>query len=352
MRPFTIGVAPDRAGAVRLAVPREGEVGATGIPAVRYIAGGTTLVDLMKLGVEQPHRLVDVGPLRPTLGAIEATDAGLRLGSLARMSEAANHPAVRRGYPAISEALLKAASAQLRNMATLGGNVLQRTRCSYFRDPGSGPCNKRAPGSGCGAIGGITRPLAVLGVSEHCVANYPGDLAVALAALEAEVTILGGDGATRVIPFEELHLLPGRRPHLETTLRPADLITEFRVPASPWSWRSLYLKVRDRESYAFALASVAVAADIAADGIVREARIAIGGLASRPWRSRDAEAALQGRRLDADAAADAAAIAFAGCTTDAQTAFKPDLGRKIVARALLTAVAMTRPSAFNVHEAK
>jgi xanthine dehydrogenase YagS FAD-binding subunit len=344
VRPFTIESAPDPASAVRLAGLSEDEDGAAGLPAVRYIAGGTTLVDLMKLGVEQPRRLVDLGPLRHTLGGIEASGAGLRLGALARMSEAADHPAVRRDYPVIAEALRNAASAQLRNMATLGGNVLQRTRCSYFRDPGSGPCNKRNPGSGCGAIGGITRGLAVLGISEHCIANYPGDLAVALAALEAEVTILGKDGVVRVIPFEELHRLPERTPHLETTLRPADLITEFWVPASPWSWRSLYIKARDRESYAFALASVAVAADIAEDGRVRDARIAIGGLATRPWRSHEAEAALHGRRLDEEAAAEAASIALAACTTDAQTAFKPELGRRILAQGLLAAAAMTPPA--------
>ncbi len=345
MKPFTIQSAADAAQAVEFAVGHhlEGDPNGAFAP-VRYIAGGTTLLDLMKLGVEQPERLVDIGPLRRTLGQIETGEAGLRLGALVRMSQAAEHPAIRRDYPVISEALLKGASAQLRNMASLGGNLLQRTRCSYFRDPGSGVCNKRAPGSGCAALGGVTRPLAVLGVSEHCIANYPGDFAIALAALDAEVNVLGADGRTRQIPFEELHRAPGGTPHIETSLRPAELITEIRVPATPWSWRSLYLKVRDRESYAFALASVAIAADIAPDGRVRTARIAIGGLASRPWRARGAEAILQDRRLDAAAAAEAGEIAFAEARTDPHTAFKPELGRRLLARGLLAAAAMAPPA--------
>ena len=223
-------------------------------------------------------------------------------------------------------------------MASLAGTVLQRTRCSYFRDPGWSACNKRSPGSGCAAIGGVNRHLAVLGVSEHCIAHYPGDFATALVALGATVE-LAGEAGTRSMTLEELHRLPGDTPHLETTLRPGELITGFHVAASPWMRRSLYLKVRDRESYAFALASAAVALDLQ-DGIVAQARIGLGGVAAKPWRSHEAEAALTGRRLDEGAAEAAAAEAFRDAVVDEETGFKPELGRRTLARALLAAAAL------------
>ncbi len=303
-----------------------------------FFAGGTVLLDLMKLGVMQPGTLVNIGDLRGQLGAVSLDAAGLHLGALARMAEVADHPAVAQYYPVLAQALHLAASPQLRNMASLAGTVLQRTRCSYFRDKSWEACNKRSPGSGCAAIGGVSRHLAVLGVSEHCIAHYPGDLATALVALGATVDLVGQAGA-RSMPLEELHRLPGDTPHLETILRPGELITGFHVPAAPWMRRSLYLKVRDRESYAFALASAAVALDLR-DGIVREVRIGLGGVAAKPWRSHAAEAALGGRRFD-EAAAEAAAVeAFRDAVVHEETGFKPELGRRTLVRALLAAAAL------------
>ena len=217
---------------------------------------------------------------------------------------------------------------------------LQRTRCNYFRDPSWAACNKRTPGSGCAALGGSNRLLAVLGVSEHCIAHYPGDFAVPLAALGATVSLLATDGSERVLDFEALHRLHGDTPHIETVLRPGELITSFHVPAGPWTRRSLYLKVRERESYAFALASAAVALDLQPDGTVAAARVGLGGLAAKPWRSHEAEAALAGRRLDEDTARDAAEHAFAGAVTHGENAFKPELGRQVLVRALMQAAGM------------
>ena len=301
----------------------------------QYLAGGTVLLDLMKLGVMQPGSMVDIGGLRPGLGAVVLDGSGLHLGALARMAEVADHPEVARHYPVLAQSLHLAASPQLRNMASLAGTVLQRTRCSYFRDRSWENCNKRVPGSGCAAIGGVNRHLAVLGVSEHCIAHYPGDLATALVALGATVDLQGAEG-TRSLPLEELHRLPGDTPHVETTLRPGELITAFHVPAAPWMRRSLYLKVRDRESYAFALASAAVALELR-DGIVTEARIGLGGVAAKPWRSHAAEAALAGRRFDEAAAEAAATEAFRDAVVHAETGFKPELGRRTLVRALLAA---------------
>ena len=335
MRPFSYERAAPGTGTRHLA----GAFG-SGPPtqaSIQYLAGGTTMLDLMKLDVMRPERLVAVSPLRAEHGDIRADGNGLTLGALVHMSAAADHPALRRDYPALWDALWQAASPQIRNMATLGGNVLQRTRCNYFRDSGWAACNKRAPGSGCAAVGGSNRLLAVLGVSEHCIAHYPGDFAVALAALGATVTLLATDGTARTIPFEELHRLPGNTPHVETTLRPGELITSFHVPAGPWTRRSLYRKVRERESYAFALASAAVALDLRPDGTVATARVGLGGLAAKPWRSHEAEAALAGRRLDEDAARNAAERAFAGAVTHGENAWKPELGRRVLVRALLEA---------------
>lgn len=340
MLPFTIEKASDVSDALRQTTGRgmraEADVGGP----VQYLAGGTNLLDLMKLTVMTPETLVDIGPLKSRLGAIEVDEAGLHLGALVRMSQAADHPVIRRDYPVLSDALWQAASPQLRNMASLAGNVLQRTRCSYFRDTTWHDCNKRAPGSGCAAIHGVNRRHAVLGVSEHCIANYPGDLAQALAALGAEVEIMGLNGDVRTLPFEALHRLPGNTPHIETNLAPGELITAFRVPTGPWTRRSLYVKVRDRASYDFALASAAVALDLAPDSTVRTARIAIGGGVAKPWRSHEAEAALTGRVLDEASARDAALAAFATAVVHSETDFKPELGRRTLIRALLEAARM------------
>jgi xanthine dehydrogenase YagS FAD-binding subunit len=305
---------------------------------VKFIGGGTNLLDLMKLDVVQPRTLIDINALAHEHGRIEADGESLRLGALVRMSQAAEHAVVHRDYPAIRNALRLAASAQLRNMATLAGNVLQRTRCNYFRDV-SWACNKRNPGSGCSAKEGVNRRLAVLGVSEHCIANYPGDLAHVLAAFEVQVQVLGTDGTTRIVPFEKLHRLPEDTPDRETTLAPGELITRFDVPAGPWTRRSLYLKVRDRESYDFALSSAAVGLDLQ-DGVVREARIGIGGLTAKPWRSHEAEDALRGRVLDDSSMQEAAEAAFAQSVVHSETGFKPELGRRTLIRALLEAAAM------------
>jgi xanthine dehydrogenase YagS FAD-binding subunit len=308
-----------------------------GAPA-QYLAGGTNLIDLMKIGVVAPESLVDINDLQATHGAIAIDEHGLHLGALVRMAELAEHADVRRDWRVVHDALSQAASPQLRQMASLGGNVLQRTRCNYFRDI-SWPCNKRRPGSGCAAIDGVNRRLAVLGVSEHCIANYPGDLAIAFAALEAEVEILGEGGHARSIAFEDLHRLPADTPHRETNLEPGELITGFRIPHGPWLRRSLYLKVRDRASYDFALASAAVALDLR-DGIVAAARIGLGGLVTKPWRSREAEDALRGRPLDAGTAMRAAEAAFAAAVIHDETDFKPELGRRTLVRALLEAAAL------------
>jgi len=333
MRPFDYQFATSRADAVRLA---EGKSRATG--DVQYLAGGTTLVDLMKLDVMRPKTLVDIHALAGELGDIQSNSEQLRLGALARMSDVAAHPDVRRDYPVIAQSLQMAASAQLRNMASLGGNVLQRTRCSYFRDVSWTACNKREPGSGCSAIQGVNRSLAVLGASENCIANYPGDFAIALVALDAEVELQGPSGR-RTIAFADLHRLPGDTPHIETTLRPSELIIGFSVPAAAWTRRSLYLKIRDRQSYEFALASAAVALDLDGDK-VREAHIGLGGVAAKPWRSDTAVNILRGQKLTEDLAGAAAEAAFAGARADGDRAFKPELGRRTLVRALLQCAAM------------
>jgi xanthine dehydrogenase YagS FAD-binding subunit len=324
MRPFHYEHAADRAQALNLAAASAD---------THYLAGGTTLVDLMKLDVMRPATVIDINALGRDHSDVAADGERLRLGALARMSDVADHPAVRRDYPVIAQSLDLAASPQIRNMASLGGNVLQRTRCPYFRDTKWTACNKRKPGSGCAAIEGVNRKLAVLGVSGHCIANYPGDFATALAALGATVDVEGAAGR-RVIAFEDLHRLPGGTPQVETSLKPGELITGFSVPAGPWTRRSLYLKIRDRQSYEFALASAAIALDLD-DGTVRTARIGLGGVAAKPWRSHDAETALQGRRLDEASARAAADAAFAGATAHGQNAFRIELGKRTLVRALL-----------------
>lgn len=332
MRAFAYERVRNPAEAVRMAA---GTAGPPTAALAQFLAGGTTLLDLMKLDVMRPTTLVDINDLAQDLDRITADGAGLHLGAMTRMATAADDPFVRREFPVIAQSLQLAASPQLRNMASLGGNVLQRTRCNYFRFTDFPECNKRAPGSGCGAIKGINRKLAVLGTSNACIANYPGDFATALAALGAEVEIAGAGGARR-IPFEALHRLPGDTPHVETILAPGDLILGFVVPAGPWARRSLYLKIRDRQSYEFALASAAVALDLDG-GVVRQARIGLGGVAAKPWRSHEAEGALTGQRLTEDAARHAADLAFADARPHEGSAYKVELGKRTLARALLQA---------------
>jgi xanthine dehydrogenase YagS FAD-binding subunit len=340
VRPFTYHRAGDVAEAVRAAAMLNGDApGAPTEARAQFIGGGTLLLDLMKLDTMRPELLVDINDLQRSHGGIEARADGLRLGALVRMSAAEEHPAIVRDYPVLAQALQKAASAQLRNMASLGGNVLQRTRCEYFRDPSFAACNKRAPGTGCAALDGVNRKHAVLGVGEACIAEYPGDFAPAMVALGAIVETVAPGGPRR-FPLEDLHRGP-EAPNVETVLAPGELITGFVVPAGPWTRRSLYLKVRDRESYAFGLATAAVALDLrAGDGVVEEARIGLGGVAYRPWRAREAEAALKGKVLTEAAAAAAAEAAFAGARTRSGNAFKPDLGRRTLVRALMQAAGL------------
>jgi xanthine dehydrogenase YagS FAD-binding subunit len=306
--------------------------------STQFLAGGTTLIDLMKLDVMRPNRVIDINALSRRHAEIRADEAGLRLGGLARMAEAAGHPLIQRDYPVIAQSLRLAASQQLRNMASLAGNVLQRTRCSYFRDVSWAACNRRAPGSGCAAMEGVNRGHAIFGGSDHCIATYPGDFAQSLIALDANVEILGSSGAL-TLPFAQLHREPGATPQLETRLSPGALITAFTVPAGPWTRRSLFLKIRDRESYQFAAASAAVALDLE-DGVVREARIALGGVATIPWRAGEAESALRGQRLDQAHADDAARVAFAGAKPRSGNQFKVELGKRTLMRALLQAAAL------------
>ncbi len=315
-------------------------VRAGALPGAQFFAGGTVLLDLMKLGAMHPASLVQIGDLKREYGAITANADGLHIGALARMSELGDSVDALRHWPAIAQSLRAAASAQLRNMASIAGTILQRTRCAYFRDPGWSACNKRNPGSGCAAIGGANRLHAVLGTSEHCIASYPGDLATVLAAFGATVDLVSGAGP-RTIPFEDLHRLPGDRPDIETNLRPGEIITGLHVPRAPWARRSLYVKVRDRDSYAFALASAAVGLDMDG-GTIREARIGLGGVATKPWRSHEAEAALAGQELTEATAERAAQAAFAGARIDAENAYKPELGRRTLVRALLAAAELER----------
>jgi xanthine dehydrogenase YagS FAD-binding subunit len=301
---------------------------------VRFIAGGTTLVDLMKLNVETPARLLDINRL--PLDAIEATsDGGLRIGATARNSTLAYHPAVQRDYPVLSQAILSGASAQLRNMATTAGNILQRTRCVYFRNTAM-PCNKREPGTGCPAITGGNRMLAVLGVSDHCIATNPSDMCVALAALEATIHVQGPTGS-RTIPFADFHLLPGNTPDRETVLEPGDLITHVTLPPPVAGSKQHYLKLRDRASYEFALASAAVILSIA-DGKLTRVRIALGGVGTKPWRSLEAEAVLVGQPATQDQFRKAAEAALRDARPQSENGFKVELAKRCLVHALKTAM--------------
>lgn len=302
-------------------------------PGARFIAGGTNLLDLMRENVAQPVRLIDITGL--PLRTIETTpDGGLRLGALVTNADTAHHPEVVRRYPLITEAILAGASAQIRNMATNGGNLLQRTRCWYFYDTAA-PCNKRDPGSGCGALDGVNRISAILGHSRHCIAVHPSDFCVALAALEAVVQVSGPNG-TRSIGFADFHRLPDDTPHLDNVLAPDELLTAIDLPSQGYAGHSAYLKVRDRASYAFALVSVAAALDLEG-GTIRSARIALGGVAHKPWRRPDAEALLAGQPPDEDRFDRAAAAMLEGAAGYPHNTFKIELARRAIVRALVQA---------------
>jgi xanthine dehydrogenase YagS FAD-binding subunit len=323
MNPFQYRRANDAAGAIQSIAP-----------GCKFLAGGTNLIDLMKNGVENPDALIDLNRVR--LAAIEPLpEGGLRLGAMARNSDTANHPAVRQQYPLLSQAILSGASPQLRNLATNGGNLMQRTRCPYFMDPGFPQCNKRAPGTGCGAIGGLHRNHAIFGASDQCIAVHPSDMCVALAALEATVRVRSRNGERR-IPIADFHRLPGSTPQIDTNLKPDELILSIDLAASPYAGRSYYLKVRDRASYDFALVSVAAALEING-GRIRSARIALGGVAHKPWRATAAEQVLIGKAPATALFEAAGQAAIAGAKPYRQNAFKVDLVRRAVARALAEA---------------
>ena len=303
--------------------------------SVRFLAGGTTLIDLMKLNVEQPRQVVDVNRL--ALDKIEATpDGGLRIGATVRNADLAHHATVERDYAVLSQALLAGASAQLRNMATTAGNLLQRTRCVYFRDTVM-PCNKREPGTVCSAIEGSNRSLAILGTSEHCIATNPSDMNVAMAALEATIHVKGAKGE-RAIPFGEFHVLPGDTPNRETVLEPGDLITHVTLPPPVPGGKQVYLKLRDRASYEFALASAAVVVSVEAGKVMR-ARIALGGVGTKPWRSPEAEAALVGQAANPANFRKAAEAALRGAKPQSENGFKVELATRCLTHALTMATA-------------
>jgi xanthine dehydrogenase YagS FAD-binding subunit len=301
-------------------------------PAATYIAGGTTLLDMMKANLVEYPQLIDINPL--PFGGIEQTKDGLRIGAMARMSDVGEHPLVLQGYPAVSQSLLLAASPQLRNMASIGGNILQRTRCGYFRDPAFA-CNKRVPGSGCPAQTGDNHNLAVLGTSSACLATtYPGDLSVALAALDAVLTLENQKGKQRRVPITEFYLLPGSTPERENVLEPGELIVAVTIPAAAHAQRSTYLKVRERASYAYALASAAVGLDVQA-GTIRSARVALGGVGTRPWRSPEAEKLLVGQPATEATFRAAAAAALRGAQPRNENAYKVELAQNTLVRALM-----------------
>ena len=320
MTPFAYARAGDAAEALRL-----GQA-----PAAAYLGGGTNLVDLIRETVARPTTLVDVTGLS---AAIDETESGgLLIGAAVRNTALAEHAAVRARYPMLSRAILAGASAQIRNMATTGGNLLQRTRCTYFYDTDGSHCNKRVPGSGCDAIEGFTRGHAILGASAACVATHPSDMCVALAALDATVHVTGSDGA-RTLAFAELHRLPGDRPDLDTVLAPGDLITAIELPALPLAAHSTYRKVRDRASYAFALVSVAAALEIE-DGRVADVRIALGGVAHKPWRAAKAEALLRGGPATAEAFRDAAIAELSDAKALGDNGFKIELVKRTLVAVL------------------
>jgi xanthine dehydrogenase YagS FAD-binding subunit len=303
----------------------------------KFLGGGTNLIDLMKMGVEAPNELIDINKL--PLAQIEDRQGGLRIGALARNSDLAEHSLVKTRYPVLSEALVSGASPQLRNMATVGGNLMQRTRCYYFYDPAFPQCNKRQPGSGCGAINGLNRIHAILGQSQQCIATNPSDMNVALAALDAVVRVQGPKGE-REIAFADFHRLPGTTPNIETNLGGDELITHVDLPPMPFATRSHYLKIRDRASYAFALVSVAAVLDVDASKNIKAARIALGGVAHKPWRASKAENALVGKIADENTFRAAAEAELADAKGYKHNAFKIELAKRAIVRALSTVATM------------
>ncbi len=303
----------------------------------RFIAGGTLLVDLLRLDVERPDLVVDLNGLAYT--GIELGAEGLRVGALVRNSDLAAHPEVVASFPALSQALLSGASPQIRNMATVGGNLLQRTRCSYFRDVAVDACNKRKPGSGCAALSGYSRMHAVLGVSDQCIAANPSDMSVALLALDAVVHTRGPHGE-RALPLADFHTLPGNRPEIESALEQAEIVTYISIPKSELAKRSAYVKARDRASFAFALASAAAGWELEGN-LIRKARVALGGVASKPWRCPEVEQALVGKPATPESFTAAAALAMRDAKTTADNQFKVELARRVIARALASAGGQT-----------
>ncbi|MBD9367966.1 MULTISPECIES: xanthine dehydrogenase family protein subunit M [Gammaproteobacteria] len=327
MRPFEY---------VRAADAASGAAAVASVPGAKFLAGGSNLVDLMKEDIERPPRLVDIRQL--PLRQIQRTRAGLSLGALATNTETANHPLIRENYPLLTQAIVAGASGQLRNMATNGGNLMQRTRCNYFYDIAT-PCNKREPGSGCGAREGLNKIHAVLGWSEACVATYPGDMANALVALDANVRVRATDGRERLIPIADFHRLPGDTPQRDNNLEHGELILAIELPvsAAEFARNSHYLKVRDRSSYAFAMVAVAAALQLDGGGTIRQARVVLGSVAHKPWRSAEAEAALIGGRANEDTFRQAAQAALREARPLAHNAYKVELGQRSVVRALMRA---------------
>ena len=324
MNPFTFE---------RFASPTDAASAVAARPAAMFLAGGTTLVDLMKVDVLAPDTVVDVRHLGQP--GIDVSDHAITVGAAVTNSQLAWHPVVRDRYPVLSEAILSGATTQIRNMATVGGNILQRTRCPYFRDVHAS-CNRRQPGSGCDALDGFNRGHAVLGVSEHCIATHPSDMCVALAVLDADVHTVQPDGTTRSIPFVDFHRIPGDTPHVEVALAHGELITHIVIPHLPAARRSHYLKVRDRASYEFALASAAVVLDLDGDTI-RSARLGLGGVATKPWRAIEAERMVTGRKASEETFRDAAEIALTGAVAREHNRFKIELAKRTIVRAFVTA---------------
>ena len=317
----------------RVAAPEEAARFVAARRDAMFLAGGTTLVDLMKVDVLTPDTVVDVRPLG--LSHIDVSDEAITIGAAVTNSQLAWHPVVRDRFPVLSEAILSGATTQIRNMATVGGNILQRTRCPYFRDIHA-LCNRRQPGSGCDALDGFNRGHAVLGVSEQCIATHPSDMCVAMIILDAEVHTMRPDGTTRSIPFAEFHRAPGDTPHVEVVLDHGELITHIVIPHLSAARRSHYLKVRDRASYEFALASAAVVLDLDGDTI-REARLGLGGIATKPWRATEAEQSLTGREASDETFRSAAEIALAGAVAREHNHFKIELAKRTIVRAFANA---------------
>jgi xanthine dehydrogenase YagS FAD-binding subunit len=325
MRPFKFFRAANEAAAVQTVAANK---------TAKFIAGGTNVLDLMKEGVENPSELVDVSRL--ALTQVRSSSGGVSIGALARNTDTANHPLIRQNYPLLSQAILAGASQQIRNMATNGGNLLQRTRCPYFYDVAM-PCNKREPGTGCGALEGINRMHAIFGWSDKCVAVYPSDMAVALAALDAVVKVRGADGKERSIPFNDFHRLPGESPEKDTNLNHGELITSIELPKSNLANKSYYLKIRDRASYAFALVSVAAALEMSGNRI-KQARVALGGVAHKPWRASEAEKFLAGKEATEANFKAAAEAEMKNARPLEHNKFKVEMGKRAIVRALKMAM--------------